>query len=55
VLAVVLLAVGLAGALLRPRARRAGVDIDARLYSRVGAVVGLPAMLSAALVLRVLG
>jgi hypothetical protein len=31
------------------------VEIDARRYSRVGAAVGLPAIVAGALILRVLG
>lgn len=44
-----------AGLLWQASARRAGVEVDARHYSRVGAAVGLPAMVAAALVLHVLG
>ena len=50
-----LLTGSLAGLLWQSGARRAGVVVDARHYTRVGAVVGLPAMLAAALVLRVCG
>ncbi len=45
----------LAGLLWQAGARRAGVEIDARRYSRVGIAVGFPAMAAAALVLRILG
>jgi arsenical pump membrane protein len=45
----------LAGLLWQAGARRAGVEIDARRYSRVGVAVGLPAMVAGALVLRLLG
>ncbi len=45
----------LAGLPWQAGARRAGVEIDARRYSRVGLAVGLPAMAAAALVLRILG
>jgi arsenical pump membrane protein len=47
-----LLTGSLAGLLWQAGARRAGVEIDALRYSRVGAAVGLPAMIAAALVLR---
>jgi Na+/H+ antiporter NhaD/arsenite permease-like protein len=50
-----LLTGSLAGLLWQSGARRAGVYIDARKYARVGAAVGLPAMVAAAVVLRVLG
>jgi len=50
-----LLTGSLAGLLWQAGARRAGVEIDAWRYSRVGVAVGLPAMASAALVLRVFG
>jgi arsenical pump membrane protein len=45
----------LAGLLWQAGARRAGVEVDARRYTRVGAAVGVPAMVAAGLVLRVLG
>jgi arsenical pump membrane protein len=45
----------LAALLWHAGARRAGVEIDARHYSRVGLAVGVPAMAAAALVLWVLG
>ena len=45
----------LAGLLWQASARRAGVEIDARRYSRVGVAVGLPAMAAAAIVLHLLG
>jgi arsenical pump membrane protein len=47
-----LLTGSLAGLLWQAGARRAGVEIDAVRYSRVGAAVGVPAMVAAALVLR---
>jgi arsenical pump membrane protein len=47
-----LLTGSLAGLLWQAGARRAGVEIDALRYSRVGAAVGVPAMVAAALVLR---
>jgi arsenical pump membrane protein len=50
-----LLTGSLAGLLWQAGARRAGVEIDARRYSRVGAAVGLPAIVAGALILRVLG
>ena len=50
-----LLTGSLAGLLWQAGARRAGVEIDARRYSRVGVVVGVPAMVAAVLVLRILG
>jgi len=50
-----LLTGSLAGLLWQAGARRAGVEIDARRYSIVGATVGLPAMAAAAIVLRLLG
>jgi arsenical pump membrane protein len=50
-----LLTGSLAGLLWQAGARRAGVEVDARRYTRVGAAVGLPAMVAAGLVLRVLG
>ena len=50
-----LLTGSLAGLLWQASARRAGIEVDARRYSRVGAAVGLPAMVAAALVLRLLG
>jgi arsenical pump membrane protein len=50
-----LLTGSLAGLLWQAGARRAGVEIDARRYSRVGVVVGIPAMVAGALVLRLLG
>jgi len=50
-----LLTGSLAGLLWQAGARRAGVEVDARRYTRVGAAVGVPALLAAALVLRVLG
>lgn len=50
-----LLTGSLAGLLWQASARRAGVEVDARRYSRVGAAVGLPAMAAAALVLRLAG
>lgn len=50
-----LLTGSLAALLWQASARRAGVEVDARHYSRVGAAVGLPAMVAAALVLHVLG
>lgn len=45
----------LAGLLWQSCAREAGVHVDARHYARVGVVVGVPAMLVAALVVRVTG
>jgi arsenical pump membrane protein len=45
----------LAGLLWQASARRAGVEVDARSYSRVGLAVGLPAMVAGAIVLRLLG
>jgi arsenical pump membrane protein len=45
----------LAALLWHAGARRAGVEVDARRYSRVGVAVGLPAMAAAALVLWVVG
>jgi arsenical pump membrane protein len=45
----------LAGLLWQAGARRAGVEIDAVRYSRVGAAVGVPAMLAAVAVLRLTG
>jgi arsenical pump membrane protein len=50
-----LLTGSLAGLLWQASARRAGVEVDARRYTRVGAAVGLPAMAAAALVLRLAG
>jgi arsenical pump membrane protein len=50
-----LLTGSLAGLLWQAGARRAGVEVDAVRYSRVGVAVGLPAMLAAFVVLRVLG
>lgn len=52
---VLLLTGSLAGLLWQASARRAGVEVDARRYTRVGAAVGLPAMAAAALVLRLAG
>ena len=48
-----LLTGSLAGSLWPAGARRAGVEIDAVRCSRVGAVLGVPAILAAALVLGV--
>ena len=45
----------LAGLLWQAGARRAGVEVDALRYSRVGIAVGVPAMAAAALVLRLAG
>ena len=50
-----LLTGSLAGLLWQAGARRAGVEVDARRYTRVGAAVGLPAMVAAGLVLRLFG
>jgi arsenical pump membrane protein len=50
-----LLTGSLAGLLWQAGARRAGVEIDALRYSRVGAAVGVPAMVAAVLVLRLTG
>lgn len=50
-----LLTGSLAGLLWQAGARSAGVEIDARRYSRVGVVVGVPAMAAAFMVLRILG
>jgi arsenical pump membrane protein len=50
-----LLTGSLAGLLWQASARRAGVEVDARRYSRVGVTVGVPAMVAAAVVLRLLG
>ncbi|HEY5170450.1 MAG TPA: SLC13 family permease [Acidimicrobiia bacterium] len=50
-----LLTGSLAGLLWQASARRAGVEVDAGRYTRVGAAVGLPAMAAAALVLRLAG
>jgi len=45
----------LAGLLWQASARQAGVEVDALHYCRVGAAVGLPAMLAAIVALHVLG
>jgi arsenical pump membrane protein len=45
----------LAGLLWQAGARQAGVKVDALRYTRVGAAVGLPAMVAAVVVLRVVG
>jgi arsenical pump membrane protein len=45
----------LAGLLWQEGARRAGLDVRAPTYMRVGAVVGIPAMLAAFVVLRLAG
>jgi arsenical pump membrane protein len=50
-----LLTGSLAGLLWQASARRAGVAVGARLYTRVGVAVGLPAMAAAVLTLRLLG
>lgn len=50
-----LLTGSLAGLLWQASAKRAGVEVDARRYSFVGAAVGVPAMVVAAVVLHVLG
>jgi Na+/H+ antiporter NhaD/arsenite permease-like protein len=54
-LPMLLLTGSLAGLLWQASARRAGVEVDARRYSRVGVTVGVPAMVAAAVVLRLLG
>ena len=51
----ILLTGSLAGLLWHASARRAGVEIGAGAYSRVGLAVGVPAMVAAATVLRVAG
>jgi arsenical pump membrane protein len=45
----------LAGLLWQASARRAGVEVSSLRYSRVGVVVGVPAMLAALAVMQVLG
>ncbi|HEV7523936.1 MAG TPA: SLC13 family permease [Acidimicrobiia bacterium] len=52
---VLVLTGSLAGLLWQASARQAGVDIAARTYSRVGLMVGIPSMLAAVAVLRLLG
>jgi len=52
---ILLLTGSLAGLLWQAGARRAGVEVDARRYTLVGTAVGLPAMVAAGVVLRVLG
>ena len=52
---VLVLTGSLAGLLWQASARQAGVEVDALRYARVGAAVGLPAMVAAVVVLRVLG
>jgi arsenical pump membrane protein len=50
-----LLTGSLAGLLWHAGARRAGVEIDAWRYTRVGTAVGVPALVAATVVLRILG